>query len=233
MLAQQLEKEEFLNQLDAVIAQNKMLDHPFYRAWNEGKLSKEALTEYAKQYYHFVQEFPTYISATHANTPYLSVRQELLDNLMEEEKGDANHPSLWVKFANALGVSEEEASATPLFPETQECLQTLRALARSQDFTGGISSLYAYESQIPEVAAVKIKGLQEYYNISDPEAIAFFTVHQEADVYHSASERNIINEYAQTAERQAFILECAAKASRAMLRLLDGVYIRFVEPVTC
>jgi pyrroloquinoline-quinone synthase len=149
---------------------------------------------------------------------------------MEEEKGDANHPSLWVKFANALGVSEAEASAAPLFPETQECLQTLRALARSQDFTGGVSALYAYESQIPEVAAVKIKGLQEYYNISAPEDIVFFTVHQEADVYHSASERNIISEYAQTAEQQAASLECAEKASRAMLRLLDGVYARCVEP---
>ncbi|MCS6905400.1 MAG: CADD family putative folate metabolism protein [Bacteroidia bacterium] len=233
MFTKPLEKEEFLNQLESIIAQNKMLNHPFYRTWNEGNLSKLALQEYAKQYYHFVQEFPTYISATHANTPYLSVRQELLNNLIEEEKGEANHPTLWLQFMSALGITEEEAQATNLFPETQECLSTLRALARSQDFTGGVAALYAYESQIPEVAATKIKGLKEYYNISSPQALAFFTVHQEADVYHSASEKNIVANYAKTAEQQSLCLQSAEKAAQAILRLLDGVYIRFVEPALC
>src|ERR1043166_3474509 len=67
-------QKEFIAQLDATIKQNQMLDHPFYQAWNMGKLSREALREYAKQYYHFVQAFPTLLSATHANTPHLSVK---------------------------------------------------------------------------------------------------------------------------------------------------------------
>jgi pyrroloquinoline-quinone synthase len=98
----------FLQQLNGVIEKHKMLDHPFYQTWNMGTLSHEALREYAKQYYHFVQAFPTFLSATHANTPHLSVRQELLENLIEEERGQGNHPGLWVKFAESLGVSESD-----------------------------------------------------------------------------------------------------------------------------
>src|ERR1051325_9536166 len=68
--------------IDDAIDQNKMLRHPFYQTWTMGKLSREALKGYAAQYHHFVQAFPTYRSATHANTPDLSVRQVLLENLI-------------------------------------------------------------------------------------------------------------------------------------------------------
>src|SRR5437867_11780701 len=113
-------QNDFINQLDAVIRQYQMLDHPFYQAWNMGKLSRKALAEYAKQYYHFVQAFPTLLSATHANTPHLSVRQELLENLIEEERGERNHPGLWARFADALGVSQSQLDHTELLAETRD-----------------------------------------------------------------------------------------------------------------
>ena len=85
-------------QIDAIIEKKKMLSHPFYKSWTEGKLSQEALREYAKQYYQFVYHFPTFISAIHCNAPTLSDRQQLLSNLMDEELGEKNHPQLWLQF---------------------------------------------------------------------------------------------------------------------------------------
>lgn len=219
---------EFLHQLDATIEQNKMLNHPFYRTWSMGKLSREALREYARQYYHFVQAFPTFLSATHANTPYLAVRQELLENLIEEERGEGNHPGLWLRFAEALGVAEQQAKTTPLLPETREAIETLRSLTRDRSYLAGVAALYAYESQIPEVAKVKIEGLKKFYGIADEKSLSFFTVHQEADVYHSAGERNILAENALSESDQVACLDAARDASRAMLRLLDGVHRAYV-----
>lgn len=220
----------FRQQLDAVIEQHKMLDHPFYQTWNMGKLSREALVEYSKQYYHFVQAFPTLLSATHANTPLLSVRQELLENLIEEERGEGNHPGLWMKFAASLGVTEQDASSAELLPETREAIDALRSITRDRSYLEGVSALYAYESQIPEVARVKIDGLKQYYGVTDATALSFFTVHQEADVYHSAGERDILTQYAVTADQQNACLAAAKDASNAMLRLLDGVYRAYVQP---
>src|SRR5713101_651348 len=188
-------QNEFIIRLDSIINENKMLNHPFYQAWNMGKLSREALCEYAKQYYHFVQAFPTFLSATHANTPHLSVRQELLENLIEEERGEGNHPGLWMKFAESLGVSHAEAASAELLPETKEAIETLRSLTRDGSYLEGVATLYAYESQIPEVAGVKIEGLRKYYEINDSSSLSFFTVHQEADVHHSGGERKIIEQY--------------------------------------
>lgn len=220
----------FIQKLDAIVEENKMLNHPFYQTWNMGKLSKEALTEYAKQYYHFVQAFPTYLSATHANTPHLSVRQELLENLIEEERGAGNHPGLWIKFAEALGVTEAEAASTELLPETKEAIETLRSITRNNSYLEGVTALYAYESQIPQVAKVKIDGLKQFYGINDAESLSFFTVHQEADVYHSAGERNILAKHAITENQQNACLDAAKTSSQAMLRLLDGVHRAYVLP---
>jgi pyrroloquinoline-quinone synthase len=220
---------EFLHQLDAIIEQNKMLNHPFYQTWSMGRLSREALREYAKQYYHFVQAFPTFLSATHANTPKLAVRQELLENLIEEERGEGNHPGLWLRFAEALGVTEQQAKTMPLLPETHEAIDTLRSITRDRSYLAGVAALYAYESQIPEVARVKIEGLKNFYDISEERSLLFFTVHQEADVYHSAGERKILAENALNEDDQAVCLNAARDASQAMLRLLDGVHRAYVK----
>jgi len=225
-----INQQSFLEELDAVVARNSMLKHPFYQTWTMGKLSPEALREYAKQYYHFVQMFPTLISATHANTPDLSVRQELLENLIEEERGDGNHPGLWMKFAEALDVNHAEAAETPMLPETREAIEALRAVARDGSYVEGIAGLYAYESQIPEVAKVKIEGLKKFYNISSDRALSFFTVHQEADVFHSQSEKELLARCVHTDEDRQKCLAAAERSSRAMLRLLDGVYRAYVQP---
>ncbi len=220
-------KATFLQKLDLTIEQNKMLNHPFYKTWNEGKLSKEALQEYAKQYYHFMMEFPTYISATHSNTPHLSIRQELLENLIEEEKGTENHPTLWIKFCNALGVTLEDARSTKIFPETQTTLNEFKRITRNGTFQEGVAALYAYESQIPEVAKVKIDGLKNYYGVSTTDGLKYFTLHQETDIEHSVIERNILRENVYTPELESKAVAAAESSCKAINTFLDGIYSRY------
>ncbi len=216
----------FLKELDNAISANRMLDHPFYQTWSMGQLTREALREYANQYSHFVNSFPTFLSATHANTPHLAVRQVLLENLIEEERGEGNHPGLWSRFADSLDA--KPARSLP-FPETVEAIGILKSLTRDSSFVEGVASLYAYESQIPEVSKVKIEGLRKFYGISDSSALSFFTVHKEADVHHSAAERSILEAYALSDDDRRRAVQAASRAARAMLRLLDGVYNRCVS----
>src|SRR5438034_10993236 len=53
---------EFFEQLDARIAKYDLLCHPFYKAWAAGELTQEDLREYARDYYHHVAAFPTYLA---------------------------------------------------------------------------------------------------------------------------------------------------------------------------
>src|ERR1700676_5062730 len=95
---------KYLDLIHNDIADKNLLKHPFYLAWTRGELSKEALTDYAKQYYHHVAAFPTYLSAVHAKCDDQATRRQLLGNLIDEEAGAPNHPDLWLKFAEGLGV---------------------------------------------------------------------------------------------------------------------------------
>src|SRR5580658_5821524 len=54
---------EFFQQLEARIATYDLLCHPFYKAWSAGELTRDDLREYAQDYYHHVEAFPSYLAA--------------------------------------------------------------------------------------------------------------------------------------------------------------------------
>src|ERR1041384_1351032 len=85
---------EHLDKIDSDIAEKHLLKHPFYLAWARGELSKEALIDYAKQYYYHVAAFPTYLSVVHAKCDDQPTRKQILQNLIDEEAGSPNHPEL-------------------------------------------------------------------------------------------------------------------------------------------
>src|SRR4051812_50018324 len=98
-----------LETVDRQISAKHVLTHPFYLAWTRGELSKAALADYAQQYYHHVAAFPTYLSAVHAHCDDQSTRKNILQNLIDEEAGEPNHPELWLKIAGRLGASRGQA----------------------------------------------------------------------------------------------------------------------------
>jgi pyrroloquinoline-quinone synthase len=218
-------------QLDAIVAQKHLLTHPFYVAWTEGKLSREHLKHYAQQYFHHVLAFPTYISAVHYNTPHLAVRQELLENLVSEEQGEKNHPALWRNFAVALGAEAETLEASEKLDSTVNLIDTFRQVCLNSPFYAGLAALHVYESQIPEVATVKIDGLKQFYGMDNPADYEFFSVHQVADVYHAESTARLIEAHAATPAQQAEVLQAAEAASTALWQFLDGVYDTYCQDV--
>lgn len=205
------------------IRERSLLLHPFYKAWQAGKLSMGDLRRYAVMYYPHVAHFPRYVSAVHSRTEDAYVRQMLLENLIEEEHGPENHPELWLRFAESLGVARREVLAAPPGPETKECVDTFVTLTAGPDPIEGLAALYAYESQIPDVSATKIQGLGEFYGIRDPRGTAFFRAHQEADVWHSQQERQALQKLARTQEARARAARSVERSCEAVWKLLDGV----------
>ena len=206
-----------------------MLSHPFYQLWNEGKLELDTLREYAKQYYAHVKAFPTYVSAVHSRCDDLKVRQLLLENLIEEERGENNHPELWLRFAEGLGVSRDEVKNAALLPSTVDSVNRLKKLTSSEDYRLGIAALYAYESQIPEVATTKRNGLKEFYGIDDERAVSFFTVHESVDQVHRQSEMKVLGDKCESEESRDEAITAAGAASESLWDFLTGVQTAYVS----
>ena len=184
---------QHLDKIDNDIAEKHLLKHPFYLAWVRGELSKEALTDYAKQYYHHVAAFPTYLSAVHARCDDQPTRKQILQNLIDEEAGSPNHPELWKQFANVLGGGDVDLEKTEKQPETKNLIETFRSVCGDKSTAEGLAALYAYESQIPAICESKIDGLKKHYDFNDPRGYEYFSVHIEADKEHSAAEREMLS----------------------------------------
>lgn len=206
------------------IEERSLLKHPFYQAWNAGTLPLDALKNYAAQYYHFEVAFPTFLSAVHSRVSDLKVRQQILNNLWDEEHDEANHTALWLRFCEALGLDPAEVPSTPIQASTARLIDTYRDLCGSGDYSQGLAALLAYEDQVPGVAVKKIAGLKSFYGIDDPRSVSFFTVHTEQDGTHASTERSLVLDAAMSDNQQLAVLTAVDRATDALWGFLDGVY---------
>ena len=212
--------------IDAKVADRAMLSHPFYQAWTDGTLPLDTLRQYARQYFHHVEAFPRAVSAVHSACPDRDGRRMLAENLAEEEgveAGKQDHASLWMMFACGLGENETAVREQALNVETQALIDTFRRLSR-KSYASGLGALYAYESQFPGVAAAKIEGLVERYDINDEPTLRFFTVHESADVEHSRVCRELLDRLPEDERIEA--VEAGEELAGALWNFLSGVEAR-------
>lgn len=212
---------ELLTRIDAAIAEKNLLKHPFYQDWQAGKLSRSSLQLYAAQYYRHVEAFPKHLRVLAARTEG-PLREIVLENLAEEENPAGPHPKLWRDFAAALGLNDDDLSYCPSLPGTQAVVETFREIVGDRPVSESVAALYAYESQVPEIATTKIEGLKKFYGIDKPEGLAYFTVHEQADKEHRAAWRKWLEEHASGDEEE--ILATTNEALDALWGALDAVH---------
>ena len=221
--------QEFFDQMDIRIAKYDLLCHPFYKAWAAGKLTREDLREYGRAYYEHVEAFPSYLDEFAARVSDPSLRRAVLANRDEEigGNGSRDHAEVWLDFVTGIaeGSDVEHGQECPsrTVPEVRELTDWFHSVARRGAPEAALAAFYAYESQVPRVAAEKARGLREMYG-ADEKTCAYFTLHTTADVYHSRVWRNqlakVVNGNSEAAERALTASETAAKK---LWEALDGI----------
>ena len=107
-------------------------------------------------------------------------------------------------------------------PGTQAVVATFREICGDRPVAEAVAALYAYEAQVPEIAATKIDGLRRFYGIERPEALAYFTIHEETDKLHREAWRGWLQEHAEGSEDE--IVATAREALNALWGALDAVH---------
>jgi pyrroloquinoline-quinone synthase len=211
---------DIIKEIDARVRERSILKHPFYVSWKMGELSNAQLREYSRQYYKHVEAFPQYLSMIHSQMGSGEDRKMVLQNLIDEEQGANNHPELWVRFAEALGVKRSKMDCTET-KETKRFVKNFKDLSASS-VAEGIAALYTYESQIPKVSEEKIRGLVKFYGVKGARGLEYFKTHMAADIEHSAAERRILRKLAKGANR-AKVLRAVDKTLDAYWNMLTGI----------
>ena len=210
----------FSKQLNKKLDQYHLLNHPFYKSWNEGKLTREIIKDYAEQYYQHVKAFPRYISATHSLCEDIEKRKILLENLNDEENRDADHPKLWKDFAIAMGADSKKIEEVEAEPFTKDLIDNFFKNGRST-YAEGLASLYTYERQIPEIAETKIQGLKKFYGVNSKEGLEFFEAHKKADIYHRVECEKLLDGL--TKKEQVVAEEAALSTAKYLWNFLSGM----------
>lgn len=197
-----------------MIEERSLLKHPFYQMWSDGKLTKESLAGYSKEYFQLVKAVPSFMTPIIEKAPN-SVVSELVENQQEE----SDHIKPWISFANQLGISEEELIPYSGLAKTQKAVSELNELM--QTFEGGACAMYAFEKEIPKISQTKLDGLAEFYGMTNEESTEYFKLHTEADIRHAASWRNILEKSTTDSNN---LIEIADKSISAQNLLLDSCY---------
>ena len=211
----------FSKELNKKLDRYHLLTHPFYQVfWNEGKLTREIIKDYAEQYYQHVKAFPRYISATHSICDDIEKRKILLENLNDEENVNGDHPKLWKNFAAAMGADKEKIDDVKPDWFTKDMIDNFFSQARSS-YAEGLASLYTYERQIPEIAETKIQGLKKFYGVNSQEGLEFFEAHKSADVVHRAECEKLLDSLSKEEQEKAD--KASVLTARYLWNFLSGM----------
>src|SRR5436190_10350085 len=215
--------EDTLHVLDHFIRKRSILQHPFYRAWQRGELSRQQLATYSRAYYPHVAAFPKYLENAIQCAVDPAIKSTLEDNLHDELTKPEPHPDLWLDFAAGTGQNREKVKSAPAVSGVAQAISIFNRLT-THDIASGLTALYAYESQQPEVAAEKLRGLRESYAMHDSAALNYFKIHATADIEHRAGERSAICRCLERGTSPALIMHAANQALSAYWNLLDSVF---------
>jgi pyrroloquinoline-quinone synthase len=192
---------ELIERIDAARERWNVLEHPFYKRWSCGELTRDELAHYAGEYRHAVVAL--------ADTAVKTGNEE-------HAREEAEHVWLWDEFVSAFGggIDGEPTS------ETAECVSAWTAPENRRE---ALAVMYAIEAGQPAVSQAKLDGLAEHYGVAtDKPGAAYFALHSQRDHEHAAESRRELVD-GDDADRLVEVAEAALKGNWT---LLDGVDAR-------
>ena len=174
-----------IQEIDRIIEERSLLNHPFYQAWSDGKLTREALAGYSKEYYQLVKAVPIFMTQLMDYVP-----ESMYDELDFHQQEEFTHIGMWEKFASGLGISRNDLLKHDGLYKTNHAVSGMHQLMTSVE--SGVSAMYAFEKEIPKISQIKLEGLAEFYGLTSEDVTRYFKEHMEADIRHAASWKDLI-----------------------------------------
>lgn len=162
---------------EEILADRRLLTHPFYRRWEAGELAAGELAAYAAQYRHFERVLPEVLAEAWAAMPDGEAKRTVRANLDDELGVPAPHVALFEDFAAALGAGDDAPTTA-----TAALVERYRGAARRGP-AALVAALAAYEAQSADIARSKAHGLRTRYGLSEVQT-RFWDVHADMDAVH-------------------------------------------------
>ncbi|MGA8540467.1 MAG: iron-containing redox enzyme family protein [Terriglobales bacterium] len=231
-----METKAFVSQLEERIHPYNLLNHPFYKAWSEGELTRDDLRQYAEGYYPHVEAFPGYLAQFGIRLEEGELRRAVLTNMTDEKGGEdsfgepeRSHSELWLDFVEGVG-GRRVPKRRPT-GEVRKLVAWFHRIASEGTPEEALAAFYAYESQVPRLSQEKNRVLRELYG-TDEKTRGYFTLHALADMRHANAWRDqLVKRVHAHPEMAEKALAAAENAAKALWRVLDGFEARRTDQV--
>ena len=164
--------------LDTALEGRRLLDHPFYRRWENGELQEGELQHYAEQYRFFEANLPLFLAELASRLPEGAALEAVRANLRDEVAAPS-HLDLFESFASFYNAADVAIS-----PAMRNLIGAYDAVLSESD-AAAIAGLLAYEAQGAGIADTKAEGLRVHYG-ADASATSFWDVHGTLEADHAS-----------------------------------------------
>jgi pyrroloquinoline quinone (PQQ) biosynthesis protein C len=197
--------------ISAAVAGSFLLDHPYYRAWQDGSLTTADIRSYAGQYRHFEQVLPEALAAVSASLEAGPARRLVEENLADERSRPAPHVELFEQFAASVKATVEPPTAA-----TRQLVQLYRDGAQAGPVEG-LAVIAAYETQAAEIARTKAEALRDHHGLGE-DGTRFWDVHADMEQSHAAWTHDALSQLAASPE---VVRQWVARSATAWWGFLD------------
>ena len=196
----------------ASISGLRLLDHPYYGAWENGQLQPQDLRSYAEQYRHFERCLPEVLSDAAAKMGQGDPRRLVEANLEDEMTNPRPHLELFDNFSKAVGAVDQVGPTKA----TSELVGLYKEAAEHGPIPL-LAVVAAYEVQGAEIAATKAAALSLHYDLGE-DGTDFWAVHATVEQQHSAWTVEALEALSAPSDE---VSRWAARSARAWWQFLD------------
>ena len=161
--------------------------HPLFAALAARELTPAQVRAIALQIFHVVDAFPRLLAAVLCNVPDWRLRMCLVENLWEEHgRGDPArvHVETYRAFLHALGIGDEEITASRPGVAATIYLRAVRDLCIEQPYPEALAALGAIEEVVARASPLVSRYAIRAAGIA-PDAARHFGDHETLDIAHA------------------------------------------------
>jgi pyrroloquinoline-quinone synthase len=202
----------------------QVLEHPFLARCSDGTIRFDELRGFLVQHGKYGAYFTRYLCALmsqlESGDDVMSLCRNLLDELGYGSDTSLPHSLIYARMLRELGIDIDNQ---PIYPETQNLIDTMFMLCRQPGGLAGLGALcLGAEAIVPSLYARILEGFRR--NAVPEQHLNFFAIHLECDDGHSETMLSIIDRIiAESPSRRPTILAAGQTAILARLSFFDAL----------
>ncbi|MDG2262760.1 MAG: iron-containing redox enzyme family protein [Actinomycetota bacterium] len=230
-----LSSDQLLAEIDRIIAERHIKDHPMVTDIRNGTATRDAIAGFLRNFYHIAPKpSPQADCAIYAKCPPDPDIHHLLfeEIIMEEGAGTSSdtdrHLKIYFSHAAAFGLSESDLENTLVIPECLAFIHWRYYLAFKGDWLGAMAGSYFIEGASAERNDIILQGLVEHYGfLPGSDDLLFWELHASEVEEEHGDIGPLVAKYATDEFIQQGVLSALRTGIDLQRLAFDGMYRAF------